>query len=225
MFRVKEAFALIVLATTIATAKAMAQDSANHSIGTHQIDRFEAIHLLQESLKSTANDAAAWIVLVELAYEVAQDLSPRTTSISKLSQEADQMHSPCSRKTPGRGRRGGRSRTETWRCPVRPGSKGCPRRSTSRSGRVDLPRRGSTRGPSLFTSDASGASGASGGRRGNQFRPGPASQPAVIQYPVYQPYYVDIPLYVPAYNTASASGQNTNPAHSAAIRAREEAGL
>ena len=89
MFRLKVAFALIVLAATIATAKVMAQDSANHSIGTHQIDRFEAIHLLQESLKSTPNDAAAWIVLGELAHEVAQDLSSQEDEpYYKLSQEA-----------------------------------------------------------------------------------------------------------------------------------------
>ena len=89
MFRLKVAFALIALAATIAIAKVMAQDSANHSIGTHQIDRFEAIHLLQESLKSTPNDVAAWIVLGELAHEVAQDLSSQDDEpYYKLSQEA-----------------------------------------------------------------------------------------------------------------------------------------
>ena len=96
MFRIKVAFALIVLAASIATAKVMAQDTkvvaqntSNHSIGTHQIDRFEAIHLLQESLKSNPNDAAAWIVLGELAHEVAQDLSSQDDEpYYKLSQEA-----------------------------------------------------------------------------------------------------------------------------------------
>ncbi len=89
MFRLKAAFALIVLAATLATAKVMAQGTSNHSIGTHQTDRFEAIHLLQESLKSTPNDAAAWIVLGELAHEVAQDLSSQDDEpYYKLSQEA-----------------------------------------------------------------------------------------------------------------------------------------
>ncbi len=96
MFRIKVAFALIVLAASIATAKVMAQDTkmvaqntSNHSIGTHQIDRFEAIHLLQESLKSNPNDAAAWIVLGELAHEVAQDLSSQDDEpYYKLSEEA-----------------------------------------------------------------------------------------------------------------------------------------
>ena len=89
MFRIKVAFALIVLAASIATAKVMAPDTSNHSIGTHHIDRFEAIHLLQESLKSNPNDAAAWIVLGELAHEVAQDLSSQDDEpYYKLSQEA-----------------------------------------------------------------------------------------------------------------------------------------
>jgi len=89
MFRIKVAFALIVLTASIATAKVMAQDTSNHSIGTHQIDRFEAIHWLQESLKSNPNDAAAWIVLGELAHEVAQDLSSQDDEpYYKLSQEA-----------------------------------------------------------------------------------------------------------------------------------------
>src|SRR5271157_4848293 len=89
MFRIKVAFALIVLAASIATAKVMAPDTSNHSIGTHHIDRFEAIHLLQESLKSNPNDAAAWIVLGELAQEVAQDLSSQDDEpYYKLSEEA-----------------------------------------------------------------------------------------------------------------------------------------
>src|SRR5271165_796179 len=89
MFRIKVAFALIVLAASIATAKVMAPDTSNHSIGTHHIDRFEAIHLLQESLKSNPNDAAAWIVLGELAHELAQDLSSQDDEpYYKLSEEA-----------------------------------------------------------------------------------------------------------------------------------------
>src|SRR5271157_927462 len=96
MFRIKVAFALIVLAASIATAKVMAEDTkvmaqntSNHSIGTHQIDRFEAIHMLQESLKSNPNDVAAWIVLGELTHEVAQDLSSQDDEpYYKLSEEA-----------------------------------------------------------------------------------------------------------------------------------------
>ncbi len=89
MFRHKVGVALIALATTLVTGRVMAQDTADHSVGAHQIDRFEAIHLLQESLKSNPNDAAAWIVLGELAHEIAQDLSSNEDEpYYKLSQEA-----------------------------------------------------------------------------------------------------------------------------------------
>src|SRR5271166_5281465 len=75
MIRIKVAVTLIVLATALATTKAMAQDTSSHAIGTHQIDRFEAIQVLQQTLKSNPTDTAGWIVLGELAHEVAQDLS------------------------------------------------------------------------------------------------------------------------------------------------------
>jgi len=89
MSRIQVALALLVVAASIATASAMASDTPNHSIGTHHIDRFEAIHLLQESLKTNPNDAASWIVLGELAHEVAQDLSSQDDEpYYKLSQEA-----------------------------------------------------------------------------------------------------------------------------------------
>ena len=92
MFRIKVALALIVLASAIATAKVMAQDTSSHSTqdtsshstgtGTHLIDRLQAIRLLQESLKSNPNDAAAWAALGKLAHEVAQDLSSQRDAAS-----------------------------------------------------------------------------------------------------------------------------------------------
>jgi hypothetical protein len=85
----KVAVAVIVLAASLAPATAMAQASDNQPVVTDQIDRFEAIHLLQESLKSSPNDAASWIVLGELAHEVAQHLSSKEDQqYYKLSQEA-----------------------------------------------------------------------------------------------------------------------------------------
>jgi hypothetical protein len=75
MFRIKIVFVLIVMATTIAMARGMAQDSSSRAMSTHQIDRFEAIGLLQESLKANPNDTATLIVVGELAHEIAQDLS------------------------------------------------------------------------------------------------------------------------------------------------------
>ena len=62
MFRIKVVLALIVLASAIATAKVMAQDTSSHSTqdtsshstgtGTRLIDRLQAIRLLQESRSS-----------------------------------------------------------------------------------------------------------------------------------------------------------------------------
>jgi hypothetical protein len=75
MFRFKLAFALLVLATTLATSRGLAQDTTASADDSRQIDRFEAIHLLQASLKSNPKDTAGWIVLGELAHEVARDLS------------------------------------------------------------------------------------------------------------------------------------------------------
>jgi hypothetical protein len=75
MSRLKVAFALVALAVAFASPRVMAQDTSSPSGGSHQVDRFEAIRILQESLKSNPKDAAGWIVLGELAHEVAQDLS------------------------------------------------------------------------------------------------------------------------------------------------------
>lgn len=44
------------------------------TIGSHQIDRFEAIRQLQADLASDANNVANWTILGELAHEVALDL-------------------------------------------------------------------------------------------------------------------------------------------------------
>jgi hypothetical protein len=91
MFRIKVALALMVVAATIATATEMAQDNSSRTLRTHQIDRFEAIRLLGESLKSNPNDTAALIVVGELAHEVAQDLSSVDDELYyKLSLEAYQ---------------------------------------------------------------------------------------------------------------------------------------
>ena len=109
MFRIEVAFALIVLAASIATAKVMAQNTkvvaqntSNHSIGTHQIDRFEAIRMLQESLQSNPNDAAAWIVLGHSPTKWPR-ISPlrMTNGITSCGRRRTRRHWPCSRKTPG----------------------------------------------------------------------------------------------------------------------------
>jgi cytochrome c-type biogenesis protein CcmH/NrfG len=75
MFTNKVALPVLVLAVSFSSIKAMAQDSSAHAIRAHQVDPFEAIQQLQYSLKSDPKDTAGWIVLGELAQELAQDLS------------------------------------------------------------------------------------------------------------------------------------------------------
>ena len=189
MFRLKVAFALIVLAATIATAKVMAQDSANHSIGTHQIDRFEAIHLLQESLKSTPNDAAAWIVLGELAHEVAQDLSSQDDEpYYKLSQEAYEKALALQPNNAGL-----KAAVEFAREQKAGAAQWDQARRDAASSYIEV--RKSELAASGFnptvqappTPPAPPAPPAAVAATNSA----PASQPAVIyQYPVYQPYYV-----------------------------------
>ena len=219
MFRLKVAFALIVLAATIATAKVMAQDSANHSIGTHQIDRFEAIHLLQESLKSTPNDAAAWIVLGELAHEVAQDLSSQDDEqYYKLSQEAYEKALALQPKNAGL-----KAAVEVAREQKSGAAQWDQARRDAASSYIEV--RKSELAASGFNPKVQAYSPPTppappAAVAATNSAPAPASQPAVIQYPVYQPYYVYTPVYVPAYNTASASWREHEPGASAAIRAR-----
>ena len=177
MFRLKVAFALIVLAATIATAKVMAQDSANHSIGTHQIDRFEAIHLLQESLKSTPNDAAAWIVLGELAHEVAQDLSSQDDEpYYKLSQEAYEKALALQPNNAGL-----KAAVEFAREQKAGAAQWDQARRDAASSYIEV-RKGELAASGFNpTVQAPPTPRASSGRRGNQFRPG---KPACRDIPV-----------------------------------------
>jgi len=219
MFRIKVAFALIVLAASIATAKVMAQDTkmvaqntSNHSIGTHQIDRFEAIHLLQESLKSDPNDVAAWIVLGELTHEVAQDLSSQDDEpYYKLSEEAYEKALALQHKNAGlkaavdfaREQKAGAAQWDQARRDAASSYIEVRKSELAASGfnptvRADSP----PTPPTPPTPPAAVAATNSA----------PASQPAVA-YPVYQPYYVYTPVYVPVYATAAVSGETRNPAH------------
>jgi len=217
MFRIKVALALIVLAASIATAKVMAQDTkvmakdtSNHSIGTHHIDRFEAIHMLQESLKSNPNDVAAWIVLGELAHEVAQDLSSQDDEpYYKLSEEAYEKALALQPKNAGvkaavdfaREQKAGAAQ---WDQARRDGVSSYIEVRKSELAASGFNPTVQTNSPSTPPTPPAAVAATSSA---------PASQPAVIQYPVYQPYYVYTPVYVPVYTTAAVSGENTNPAH------------
>jgi len=65
------------------------QAQAPTMISTHQIDRYEAIRQLQGELKSDPNNKADWIILGELAHEVAFEL-PRDQDVAyyRISREA-----------------------------------------------------------------------------------------------------------------------------------------
>ena len=220
MFRIKVALALFVLAASIATAKVMAEDTkvmaqntSNHSIGTHQIDRFEAIHMLQESLKSNPNDVAAWIVLGELTHEVAQDLSSQDDEpYYKLSEEAYEKALALQPKNAGlkaavdfaREQKAGAAQWDQARRDGVSSYIEVRKSELAASGFNPTVQTNSPSTPPTPPTPPAAVAATSSA---------PASQPAVIQYPVYQPYYVYTPVYVPAYNTASVSGGNTNPAH------------
>ncbi len=221
MFRIKVALALIVLAASIATAKVMAQDTkvmaqntSNHSIGTHQIDRFEAIHLLQESLKSDPNDVAAWIVLGELTHEVAQDLSSQDDEpYYKLSEEAYEKALALQPKNAGlkaavdfaREQKAGAAQWDQARREAASSYIEVRKGELAASGFNPTVQTNSPPTPPTPPTPPAAVAATNSA---------PASQPAVTyQYPVYQPYYVYTPVYVPVYTTATVSGENTNPAH------------
>ena len=67
-------WAFAVLVPAWATAAVAAEPSAPHVIGTQQINRFEAIRQLQQTVKQNSKSLADWVILGELAHEVAIDL-------------------------------------------------------------------------------------------------------------------------------------------------------
>lgn len=71
-------------------AQQPAQPAAGPNVvGSHQIDRFEAIKQLQEATRSNPKDVAGWIILGELAHEVALDLpADRDDAYYTMSREA-----------------------------------------------------------------------------------------------------------------------------------------
>jgi len=91
-FRTSTTLAALALAAAPALAAAQAQppanpnanppasnattDAAGHVLSSHQIDRYAAIKSLQQELKSDPNNLADWIILGELAQEVATEVEP-----------------------------------------------------------------------------------------------------------------------------------------------------
>ncbi len=77
------------LALAGAGAFARQATSPRAVIGSHQIDRFEAIRLLQRSLKANPEAVGDWVILGELAHEAALDLpSEQDNNYYRLSRQA-----------------------------------------------------------------------------------------------------------------------------------------
>jgi len=71
-------------------------------IGTHQIDRFEAIRQLQADLKADPDSVADWVILGELAHEVALGVPPdQDDRYYKMSREAFEKALALDPKNPG----------------------------------------------------------------------------------------------------------------------------
>ncbi len=85
------------VAAAVAVAASQGQDpavapqapAASSTIGSHQIDRYEAIRQLQLAARSDPNNVANWVILGELAHEVALDLpQEQDDPYYKLSRDA-----------------------------------------------------------------------------------------------------------------------------------------
>ena len=75
MFNIKATVTLIVLSALYATISAPAQTTSPPAISTHHIDRFEAIHILQHSLKANPNDTKL-LIQVGNIYEKTHQFKP-----------------------------------------------------------------------------------------------------------------------------------------------------
>jgi tetratricopeptide (TPR) repeat protein len=98
------AFATDARAQDAKPAQAKAKDPAKAPpvIDTHQIDRHQAIQDLQKSLKEDPKNKADWIILAELAQEVALD-SPADQAVSyyRMAREAYEKALALSPDEPG----------------------------------------------------------------------------------------------------------------------------
>ncbi len=80
---------LAVVAPAWATTAVAAGPSAPQVIGTQQINRFEAIRQLQQTVKQNSKSLADWVILGELAHEVAIDLpADQAATYYKMSRNA-----------------------------------------------------------------------------------------------------------------------------------------
>ena len=83
------ALALVAVLGASVAAQEAAQGPAPRVIGSHQIDRHEAIEQVRQALQADPKDLSDWILLGELAQEVAMDApSDRAPGYYRLAREA-----------------------------------------------------------------------------------------------------------------------------------------
>lgn len=81
--------AIVAVLGTSAAAQPEAQRPAPRVIGSHQIDRYEAIEQVRQALQADPKNLSDWILLGELAQEVAMDApSDRAAGYYRLAREA-----------------------------------------------------------------------------------------------------------------------------------------
>jgi hypothetical protein len=92
---IRTAWALALVAVPLATSALAADPPAPRRaapppvIGTHQIDRYDAIKDLQEKVKADPKSLADWVILGELAHEVAMDApADQAARYARMSREA-----------------------------------------------------------------------------------------------------------------------------------------
>src|SRR5436305_12769883 len=81
--------AVLVLWSVSATAQQAERPPATRVIGTHQIDRYEAIEQVRRDLERDPKNLTDWVLLGELAQEVALDApSDRAAGYYRLARES-----------------------------------------------------------------------------------------------------------------------------------------
>ena len=81
--------ALVAALGASVAAQQAAQGPAPRVIGSHQIDRYEAIEQVRQALQADPKDLSDWVLLGELAQEVAMDApSDRVPGYYRLAREA-----------------------------------------------------------------------------------------------------------------------------------------
>jgi len=92
----------VALATTGASAQRDPAAPGSGVIGSHQIDRYEAIRELQQALKANPRATGDWVILGELAHEVALDVpAAQDNAYYRISRDAYEKAQALEPTNPG----------------------------------------------------------------------------------------------------------------------------